>query len=897
MDKLKRRVSGNIDGKIPPQAIELEEAVLGALMLEKDAFEQVFDILKPESFYKETNIKVFQAIQSLANKKEPIDILTVTKELKKLGSLDEAGGILRITQLTNGVASAANIVTHSRVVAEMHLKRELIKLASLLLSEAYDETTDCFEIIENTFKEVDGLRNFGNESEDVPFSYMLDERVKEKEEMFKNGVKFTGITTGNKELDKVLGGFVNSNLIIVAARPAMGKSVKALNYARVAAEYTEKPVLVFSLEMSSQELIDRFIVEEAKIPLHLYRANEFQNYDMDKIRYARNILKALPIQIYDEPNIGVSFVRKKAKKAIKNFGSLGMIVIDYVQLMQGEQKKGGTREQELSSITRGLKGLAKELNVPVIALAQVGRSAEHKSDKRPDLSDLRECLSVSTSYIYGEKNIQRNSNSLINLVSLNKNKIQMNESINIPKESNIVYRVKTSTGRFVDATLEHPILTSSGFKKVKDLSKTDSLAVAVDFCEGGEYIEESRFVGWMLGNGSFTGYSSPSFIISDETVANDFIAFVEKRFSMTPRYKKHWCGSVFQYEMTNPNGHNVVREWLKNHDMHGKRSWEKYIPDWFMEKADKRSICELMQGLFETDGSAYIVKGKNSLSYSSTSEKMINQISYLLAKIGIVSFVSATKKNGKAKHICYKLLINNAENLKLFLSMIAIRGRKGEVCKRFELDKRVSYTSNRISFDSCNEIKNWLEDNGYSKHLIQTHGGRRATKTKVLEISNNIKDERFNRKFSLIMSENIYWDTVVSIEEIGEVAVFDRSVENAHNFVVNGIIVHNSGAIENDADVVMFIYRPSYYFDWGQHPDDIYSQNNITETEYNERAEILVAKNRNGIPSKRVMEKFYGQYSTFKEYNKEEESDIFDNIGFITIASNLDPIDDGSTPF
>jgi len=391
--KKRRRVSfDGIDmsvGKIPPSAIDLEEAVLGGLLIESaNHLDDVMAILSGRCFYKEAHNLIYKAIIDLYNAKEPVDILTVTAQLKKSEELELVGGGYYITQLTNRVASNANIIFHARLVAEAYLAREIIRIGGEFQNRAFEDSQDVFELIEELHKEVDNLKNYGVDGNEVPLSVQIDERIAEKDKLVKDGVKFTGITTGNDKLDSITGGWVKQNLIIVAGRPGSGKSVKGLDYAKHCAK-SGKYAVVFSLEMSTQELIDRFIVAECQIPLHHYRANNLTHYQMEQIKYGAKELKKLPMIIYDKGAIDCSFIRRKAKSAIKRHGSIGMIVVDYLQLMTAEGKNGN-REQEVSSISRGLKALAKELDVPVIALAQVGRGSEQSKDKRPDLSHLRE---------------------------------------------------------------------------------------------------------------------------------------------------------------------------------------------------------------------------------------------------------------------------------------------------------------------------------------------------------------------------------------------------------------------------------------------------------------------------------------------------------------------------
>jgi len=337
IDKKRRKVSfDSLDGmgKLPPQDVQVEIAILGVLLIEKDAFEKVCEILNPDCFYKNEHKLIYKAILELHTEKKNVDILTVTAQLRKNGELDTVGGAFGITQLTDRVASSAHIENHARIITELYLKREIIRISGDFQSRSYDDMEDVFEIIDELHKEVDAIRNYGVDgSEDVPLAISIDERIEEKVKMVSEGITMTGITTGNPKLDSITSGFNKGCLYVFAAAPSLGKSVKGLNYAKIAASHGNR-VPVFSLEMSKRDYIDRFICEESKVPLGDYRANRVTHYDMDKIKIAAKHLKSLPISIYDNPSANTNYIRKKIKSEIKRFGSIQMIVVDYAQLIK-----------------------------------------------------------------------------------------------------------------------------------------------------------------------------------------------------------------------------------------------------------------------------------------------------------------------------------------------------------------------------------------------------------------------------------------------------------------------------------------------------------------------------------------------------------------------------------
>lgn len=378
-------------GKIPPQAIELEEAVLGALMLEQDALTTVIDILKPGTFYKEAHQRIFSAIHDLFAKSEPIDILTVTNELKNAGELELVGGPFYITQLTNRIASSANIEYHARILTQKYIQRELIRVSTEIIKDSYDDTTDVFNLLdkaEQNLFEV-GERNLRRGSEEI--TLLLGQAIKQIEEAGKNEGGLSGIGSGFTELDRITSGWQRSELIIIAARPGMGKTALVLSMARNIAIDFKKTVAVFSLEMSSLQLVTRLISSETELPAEKLKKGKLEPYEWEQLNAKISKLTDANLIIDDTPALTIFELRAKCRRLKQRPGGIDLVVIDYIQLMAGSGDNKGNREQEISTISRSLKSLAKELDVPIICLSQLNRSVETRGgSKRPILSDLRE---------------------------------------------------------------------------------------------------------------------------------------------------------------------------------------------------------------------------------------------------------------------------------------------------------------------------------------------------------------------------------------------------------------------------------------------------------------------------------------------------------------------------
>lgn len=391
--KKNRNIGGDFVAKLPPQSIAEEEALLGAIMLEKEAIDSVIEILHPNAFYKESNSFIYQSILSLKKKASPIDIITVTTELKKMGKLDIVGGAYSISMLTDNVASTANVVFHARIVMEAFMKRELIRVCSDKISEAYDETSDVFELLDQVNTDIKEIGDSAGLDDPIEsFPQLLKDAFEAKKESLAKGEKLVGKATGNNKLDQYLSGFNRSNMYILAGAPGMGKSTRLLMFAKEIAKSGE-PVLIFSLEMSKRQVVEKYIIETSSILSHKYRNNQIDSADLQKIEMGISQLYKYPIFIFDKAMAQPKFIRKRCKAIKKKYGTIGMIGIDYIQLMKPDEKIN-VREQEIANVSANLKAIAKEEDVPVIALSQLSKEVEKRNDKRPIISDLRESAAI-----------------------------------------------------------------------------------------------------------------------------------------------------------------------------------------------------------------------------------------------------------------------------------------------------------------------------------------------------------------------------------------------------------------------------------------------------------------------------------------------------------------------
>ena len=376
--------------RIPPQNIEAEQSVLGALLLDANAIDKIGEILRPEDFYRQDNRIIYEAILALRGKGQAVDLVTVTEELRAMGKLEEVGGTATITALSNAVPTAANVEYHAKIVEEKALRRQLISAATDVASSGYVEEEDIDKTIDAAEQKIMAVANRKSFQNTVTIKEIVKSAMGRIEKLYDSKEAFTGLPTGFKDFDKMTSGLQPSDLIIVAARPSMGKSSLVLNIAEHVALKGKKSVAFFSLEMSKEQLVQRLLCSEAGIDASRLRIGQLQEDEWPKLIQAASRLSNAKIMLDDSTGITALEMRGKARRW-KNENGLDLIIVDYLQLMQGTSKRNSdNRQNEMSEISRSLKGLARELDVPVIALSQLSRSVESRTSKRPMLSDLRE---------------------------------------------------------------------------------------------------------------------------------------------------------------------------------------------------------------------------------------------------------------------------------------------------------------------------------------------------------------------------------------------------------------------------------------------------------------------------------------------------------------------------
>lgn len=633
----------------------------------------------------------------------------------------------------------------------------------------------------------------------------------------------------------------------------------ALNMAQYAAK-NGHTIGIFSLEMSAEQLVSRLLCSEARVDAHRLRTGYLNREEWARLADALRRLTETQIYIDDTAGVGVLEMRAKTRR-LKAERGLDMLIIDYLQLMSGRGRIE-SRQQEVSQISRDLKGLAKELDVPVIALSQLSRAPEQRSEHKPQLSDLRECVTGNTLLIDAETGLLVPINKLEagrQILALGgKQKIDVFTVDDVWSTGRKpIYEVKTRTNRSIRATANHPFLTPYGWKRLEELQEDDLIATALRLpFHGTEKSERAglcRFLGYMTGDGTSLRHREVGFISADEKVFADVKHLVTKHFPEVEIKRKNSpyfeCNFVKKYEngYGKPGG-NPLREWLKQVGAFGKRDSEKRVPDWVLE-AGLIGAREFLAGYFATDGCVQLrhkgAVGRVDIRFDTTSRLLAEDVRHLLLRLGIASTISSGYLSKKATKPIYRVSIVGAENMALFARTVPVIGAKAILIKEAERILRTRAITNPGLLALPRELSTYL-------HSVAP-GWRDQGKKMRRETCSRWAEKLEDRMLEEWGNSDLLWEEIADIAPAGEDEVFDIRVLGAHNFIANGIVAHNSGAIEQDADVVCFIYR-----------EELYNQ-----TEENRgKAELIVAKQRNG-PTGSVEIAFLKEFTRFENMWRE----------------------------
>jgi replicative DNA helicase len=859
--------------RLPPQNIEAEQSVLGSILIDRDAIVRVAGFLMPDDFYREAHRTIYHAARDLFERREPADLVLMCDELERRGRLEQVGGPAYLTSLINMVPTAVNVEFYGHVVERCAVLRRLITAGGQIAGTAYDYQDDAEMAIDRAEQILFSLTQRRRAREFVPISEVLDKYFNEIDLIHQNRGQTFGVPTGFTKLDELTGGLQRSDLVVLAARPGMGKTSFALNIAAHAAMKNNVPVGIFSLEMSKDQLVQRLICSHAGIDSQRLRNGFIQDDEWAKIAQTIGELSEAPIYIDDTPGIPVMELRTKARR-LQAEHDLGFVIVDYLQLMQGRRTEN--RVQEVSDISRSLKELARELNIPVLAASQLNRSVEQRPRNRPQLSDLREsgCLAGETLVYLPEEGTYRRIDELVgrtgfNVLALNEKtyRLEPRPVVNaFATGRKPVFDLMTRLGRSVRATANHKFLTIRGWRRLDELSPGDRIALP-RVLPGPQLSTmsdaELALLGHLIGDGCTLPRQPIHYTTNDPELAEIVSILATNVFgsSVKPRVsvERSWIQVYLAATAHLTHGvRNPVAKWIDEMDVFGLRSFEKRVPERvFAQPA--QGVARFLRHLWATDGAIWLpeesARPDPSIYYATSSSRLACDVQSLLLRLGINAVVHCSPQRGRGRAQFHVDISGRTDMLRFAECIGAVDTRRKTVLGRIValLARRPTNTNRDVI---PREVWRLHAVPAMKRRALTTRGmqeslGNRYCGTALYK--QNVSRDRAARlagvvcspQLALLASSDVYWDEIAFISPDGDADVFDLTIDGPHNFVANDITVHNS--IEQDADIVMFISR-----------EEIYDP----ETTRKGTADVIVAKHRNG-PTADIELKFINSQTRF----------------------------------
>ena len=871
-------------GRVPPHNLEAEESLLGAMLLSRDAISAATEIrVEASDFYKPAHSHIYEAVMSLYGQGEPVDPVTVADELRRAELLDALGGRQALMRLQAQTPASANAAHYAKIVNELALLRRLIAVAGDIAEMGYDDSGEVAETLDRAESLVFEVAEHRVSDSMVGVSDALQSTLDQLETLYGSQGEITGVQTGYTDLDSLLLGLQPSNLLVLAARPGAGKTAFALGAAANVAMTANRPVMFFSMEMGTLELTKRLLSGEARVEMRRLQTGNIPEGDWTKLSHAVGRLAEAPLFIDDNPHCTVMEMRAKARRAKARYGDLALIVIDYLQLMTpSTSKKTENRQVEVAEISRGLKILARELDCPVMALAQLNRQLEYRQDKRPMLADLREsgCMPAST-------RLARADGTEVTLGELVLSQEQplvwsLDDSWRLvprrllrtfPSGVKPVFRLRLRSGYEVEATGNHPFRTVDGWRRLDELEVGTALAVPRRMPTPVEQhtawgADELVLLAHMLGDGHM-GPSSVKYATADLANKQVVEETAQRLFGITVRGDQR--GRTWQLWFPSPyrlthGRHHPMRGWLEPLGLWGSRSHNKFVPEDVFRHGDA-DIALFLHHLWATDGSITISRnGRGELVriyYATTSRRLADDVRRLLLRLDIRSRVSRARKAGYRD--CWHVRVEGKENHQRFLEVVGCHGERGErIPAALEIIRAITPNPNvdLVPWAVAERVKASAQRAGVTHRELATALGELYCGSYLL--GSPSRPRRFSRARLQTMGEttndaslvelatsDVFWDEIAEIVSLGEQPTFDATIEDTHNFVADGVIAHNS--LEQDADVVIFLYR-----------DEIYNP----ESEQRGTAEVIVSKHRNG-PTGVTRLAFLDHYAKFANMARE----------------------------
>ncbi len=862
------------EDRLPPQNIEAEESILGGILLDPEAIARIREVLTADAFYIGAHRDIYNGAQALHDRGLPTDLISITAWLNDNGLLGKIGGQSKLAQLVERTVSAVNIDRYAALVMDKYLRRQLIKAGYEINQLGYETSSQLDVVLDRAEQKVFGVTQKRPQRDFVSIENTLVHTFHEIE-LRNEEQALPGLMTNFYDLDAMTGGLQRSDLIIIAGRPSMGKTAVSLNIAHQIAANYRLPVAVFSLEMSKEQLVQRLLASEAGIESQRLRAGRISQNEWEPLSHAIGMLSELPIFIDDTANLTVTEMRSKSRRLLaERGGEIGLIVLDYLQLMEGSGSDN--RVQELSRITRSLKGLARELNVPVVALSQLSRGVETRTNKRPMLSDLREsgCLVGDSLVTLADSGVQVPIRELVGqsgfaVWALNEATMQLERAVvshAFATGVKPVFKLKTRLGRSIRATGNHKFLTIDGWRRLDELQVGWRLALPRRLPSSSEQSMSNShlaLLGHLLGDGCTLPNHAIQYTTREEDLAELVASLAIQCFGdeVKPRIVREldWYQVYLSagYHLTHKVRNPVVR-WLDSLGAFGLRSYEKFVPRRVFEQS-QQSLELFLRHLWSTDGCIKASRGKchyPSVYYASSSQRLAQDVQSLVLRLGINARLRVSPQPGKGRDQ-YQVWVTGKPDLEKYIHLIGAVGNYKQ--------QAIKEIANYIEERAGNTNRDVIPRDVWRMYAVpamvniglttrQMHDRLAVAYSGTALYKQNISRDRAARLATVVQSDEIerlansdvYWDEITSIEADGEEEVYDLTVPIFHNFISNNIVVHNS--IEQDADIVLMVYRDEYYF-----PDS--PDRGVTE--------LIITKHRNG-PTGVIKLLFDPQYTRFR---------------------------------
>jgi len=856
--------------RTPPHDLAAEQCVLGGMLMSKDAISDVMEVIRPADHYRPAHQLVHEAILELYGRGEPADPVTVSDLLAKRGELARVGGGAYLHTLIASVPTAANAGYYARIVRERAILRRLVEVGTRIVQLGYAGDGDADELVDRAQAEVYGVTEHRVTEDFLSLSEIMPGALDEIEAIGSRGGVMTGVPTGFVDLDTLTNGLHPGQMVVIAARPAIGKSTLALDLARAAAIKHRLATVMFSLEMSRNEITMRLLSAEARVPLQAMRTGQLGEDDWTRLARRMSEVVDAPLFIDDSPNMSMMEIRAKCRR-LKQRHDLRMVIVDYLQLMTSPRRVEN-RQQEVSEMSRSLKLLAKEVDVPVVAISQLNRGPEQRNDKRPLLSDLREsgCLTAETRILRADTGAEVTLGELLASGERDVPVWSLDERLRLvprtlshafPSGVKEVFRVRLRSGREVMATGNHPFLTYDGWRPLAELAVGSRVAaprhtpapLAVRDMPEAEVI----MLGHLLGDGSFVKNQPIRYASTDEANLTA-VAAAARYFGITAVRDDHEAARCTSLRLPAPfhlthGRRNPIAAWLSSLGLFGLRSHEKFVPGPVFS-LPKRQLALFLRHLWATDGCVWWDEkvGQARIYYASTSRRMVDDVARLLLRFNVMTRVKEIRKGDYRP--CYHLLVYGAENQLRFLDDIGVHGARAVMAEKSR-QKLMAIKGNTnldtIPREVWERVRSVLVERQMTQRQFAAALGTQYCGTTLWKHAPS--RERLGRvatilddaQLEMVATNDVFWDEIASVESAGEQPVYDATVLGTHNFVANGISLHNS--IEQDSDVVILLHR-----------EDAYERESPRAGE----ADLIVAKHRNG-PTTTVTVAFQGHYSRF----------------------------------